>query len=131
MKKFSVFCIASTIAVASALAVSAMVGNPSTQNQVEVKEIRSNTNFVVLTAVANGKGKAKLGLGDYTVNVEFDFETGVITDRVSGEQYREFEVTSIHDVVVRDLSGEQIYDFTDHMDHQQFVAMIQHKLMEY
>lgn len=131
MKKISTFCMAASLAVGSALAVASMVSNTAKVNGVELTEVRPNTPFVVITSVDANMGKAKIGLDNYTINVAFDYETGVITDQVSGEQYQEMEITSIYDVVVRDLNGKQVYDFTDYQDHQEFASMIRHKLMEY
>lgn len=131
MKKISTFCMASSLAVASALAVASMVSQTAQNAGSELTEIRQDTPFVVITFVDAQMGKAKIGLDNYTVNVAFDYETGVITDRVSGEQYQDLEITSIYDVVVRDLNGKQVYDFTDYQDHQEFASMIRHKLMEY
>lgn len=120
-----------TLAVASALAVASMVSNTTQTAGPELTKIRQDTPFIVVTYIDSKMGKAKIGLDNYTVNVAFDYETGVITDRISGEQYQDMEITNIYDVVVRDLSGKKVYDFTDYQDHAEFAAMIRHQLMEY
>lgn len=130
MKKISTYCMAATLAIATAVAFSAGCSSSASQT-VDMTEVRPATPFVVLTAVGVDQGKAKIGLDDYTINVAFDYQVGEIKDRISGEKYIEVEVTSIHDVIVKDLNGKPVNDFTDYQDHQQFAAMIRHKLMEY
>lgn len=131
MKKISTYCMAATLAITSAIAVSSMVSSTATSQPVELSEVRHYTPFVVITSLGSNSGTAKIGLDDYTITVGFEYLEETITDRVSGLSDTTIEVYSLHDIVVRNLNGEKVYDFTENQDHQQFAAMIRHKLMEY
>lgn len=130
MKKAKIY-IAAAFTVISAITAASIVVNPSEKPDIEVQVVRPKAPFIFINSVSSQVGTAIIGVDGFDVELSFNYETGVITDRVSGIQERKHEVTNIYDVVVRDLDGNKVADFTDYQDHGQFAQMINQKLMEY
>lgn len=131
MRKFSIFCLAASVAIASAVTVSSVISDSNISNSTVVIEARPAAPFIELQHAQNGKGQALIGIEHYDVQLSFEYEDVLYRDRITGERFAETKVLTLDDVVVTDLNGKQVYDFTDHVDHQQFVDMIETKLVEH
>ena len=116
MKKAKIY-IAAAFTVISAITAASIVVNPSEKPDIEVQVVRPKAPFIFINSVSGQVGTAIIGVDGFDVELSFNYETGVITDRVSGIQERKHEVTNIYDVVVRDLDGNKVADFTDYQDH--------------
>lgn len=80
-------------------------------------------------------GTAIITLGDFILNVGFDFETHADDYGVQGSEFTNVTISNLAIEKIVSTSGTEFGDFTDRSDHQQFNAMIvgyilQHRLVE-
>ena len=107
----------------------------ATNTQVLHKSIPEVTTVAAMELTSETSGSAVIRLDNFTLDVSFDFEPFEDSYGVPGSEFTAVDVTSLDEVTVSDALGNPYNDFTNHIDHQNFNALIKgyiekHRLVE-
>ncbi|MGF2878570.1 hypothetical protein VSN93_00495 [Acinetobacter johnsonii] len=95
----------------------------------------SEYQLLALHMTGENHGEAVIRLDGFRVTARFEVEAFQDSYGVPGSEFTAVDVTNLDEVTVSDALGNPYNDFTDHIDHQNFNALIKgyiekHRLVE-
>lgn len=95
----------------------------------------SEYQLLALRMTGENHGEAIIRLDGFRVTARFEVEAFQDSYGVPGSEFTAVDVTSLDEVTVSDALGNPYNDFTNHIDHQNFNALIKgyiekHRLVE-
>ena len=108
---------------------------PQAAQPIVAKVAPSEYQLLALRMTGENHGEAIIRLDGFRVTARFEVEAFEDSYGVPGSEFTAVDVTSLDEVTVSDALGNPYNDFTHHIDHQNFNALIKgyiekHRLVE-
>lgn len=109
--------------------------SPQAAQPVVANVAASEYQLLALRMTGDNHGEAIIRLDGFRVTARFEVEAFPDSYGVPGSEFTAVDVTSLNEVTVSDALGNPYNDFTNHIDHQNFNALIKgyiekHRLVE-
>ena len=109
--------------------------SPQAAQPVVANVAASEYQLLALRMTGDNHGEAVIRLDGFRVTARFEVEAFEDSYGVPGSEFTAVDVTSLDEVTVSDALGNPYNDFTNHIDHQNFNALIKgyiekHRLVE-
>ena len=108
---------------------------PKAAQPIAANVAPSEYQLLALRMTGDNHGEAVIRLDGFRVTARFEVEAFQDSYGVPGSEFTAVDVTSLDEVTVSDALGNPYNDFTNHIDHQNFNALIKgyiekHRLVE-
>ncbi|WP_227518527.1 hypothetical protein [Acinetobacter sp. MF4642] len=109
--------------------------SPQAAQPIVANVAPSEYQLLALRMTGDNHGEAVIRLDGFRVTARFEVEAFPDSYGVPGSEFTAVDVTSLDEVIVSDALGNPYNDFTNHIDHQNFNALIKgyiekHRLVE-
>lgn len=109
--------------------------SPQAAQPIVANVAPSEYQLLALRMTGDNHGEAIIRLDGFRVTTRFEVEAFPDSYGVPGSEFTAVNVTSLDEVTVSDALGNPYNDFTNHIDHQNFNALIKgyiekHRLVE-